>query len=657
MAELCGWVGKILRVDLTDGRVSQEDTMKYAERFIGGRGINAKIAWDEIPPGVDAFDPENRLIFTTGPLTGTLAPTSGKIVVGGVAPQVYPKPWYTRSCMGGHFGSELKYAGYDGLILQGKAEKPVYLWIHNKEVEVRNADRIWGRDAFSAQEILMREHGEEVKVACIGQSGERLVRFAVILTETSNAAGQGGFGAVMGSKNLKAIAIRGTGGVKIAKPREFMNLCLAIREELHAPYYNAIDENYGVQKDHVSKYGLRLHNCAHGCTTKCFSYYYRHVPGVVNPGMHRGLYQCVAPLFPGLPPPSTIGKSTFYNWKIGFEAGFELNVISNQYGLNQWELILGMVPWLRMCREEGIMTDIDGTPINVDDPKFWVTLFHKITFREGLGDALAEGGERAADILGKGKEQIRRLYAAYGYAGHWDGHGDRVNVVSFPVWIVSALQWATDTRDPFSSGHCYAASLSLWEPLLSWDTLKRIGKKLYGSEKASDPFTPYEYKAQPTIWHQHRSVLKDSLPVCDAVFPRIYSKKTGDNFARIGDMEGPSFEYNMFAAATGVNMSEKELYEACERIFNLERAIQVRNYGRTRAKDEEIIPYFEEKEQFLGPFDKYMGLDRQKFLHLLDEYYILRGWDVKTGRPTKEKLRELGLNDVANELEKGGLIQ
>ncbi|MCW4021250.1 MAG: aldehyde:ferredoxin oxidoreductase, partial [Candidatus Bathyarchaeota archaeon] len=226
-----GWIGKILQVDLTGHRVSKLDTKKYAEAFIGGRGVAARIAWEELPPNVDAFDPENRLIFMTGPLTGTLAPTcGGRMVVCGAAPQAYPTTHYTRSNMGGFWGAELKYAGYDGVVVYGQADEHVYIWVDNGKVEIVDAKDLWGLDTFETQEALFERHGRGTRVVCIGPAGENLVRIAVIHSEIENAAGQGGFGAVMGSKNLKAIAVRGAGEVAIARPKEFVGACRYVKK-------------------------------------------------------------------------------------------------------------------------------------------------------------------------------------------------------------------------------------------------------------------------------------------------------------------------------------------------------------------------------------------------------------------------------------------
>ena len=288
-----GWIGKILRVDLTTGQITSMNTMNYAEGYIGGRGIATRIAWEEIDPDVDAFDPENLLIIMTGPLTGTLAPSSGRVMFCGVASQVYPKPWFTRSCMGGWFGSELKYSGFDGIIVQGKAEKPAYIWINDGDIEILDAGDIWGRDTFSTQKYLGNKHGEEVKNACIGPAGENLVRLAVIQSETGNAAGQGGFGAVMGSKNLKAVVAKGTGVINIAEPDDFLEICMALNKD----FQRSPQERPPAFEDpeDARRYGRRGAACSHACPWKC-GCIWRNVPGRAYPSVNTTLLMCVARL-------------------------------------------------------------------------------------------------------------------------------------------------------------------------------------------------------------------------------------------------------------------------------------------------------------------------------------------------------------------------
>ncbi len=375
---------------------------------------------------------------------------------------------------------------------------------------------------------------------------------------------------------------------------------------------------------------------------------WRRVPGKAYPGVNTTMVHCVANVF--------AGRSPFYDWRLGVEAGVEVSAAASKLGLNHWSLGLGIIPWLRECEAQGLLEDVDGRRIELGNPEFWVGLLRKIAYREGLGDVLAEDAPRAADALRWGKDVVNTFYPAYGFAGHWDGHGDKANPVFFPLWIVSALQWLTDTRDPFSSGHDYSQNLTRWSAALTWLELSRIGAKIYGSSKAIDPAYPYESKAQPAIYTQHESVVKDSLPLCDQAWPRFYSTHFDDGYARVttpslGTLDGNTLEYHLYATATGSPLTETAFWTCAERIFNLERAINIRNDGRTREKDLQIVPYFETLENRPGPSGRLERLDRVKFLTLVDEYYALRGWDTERGWPTREKLASLGLHDVADKLD------
>ncbi len=643
-----GWTGKILWVNLSDHRVHTLGTREYTP-YIGGRGIAARIAWEFLRRGVGALSPENLLMFFTGPLAGTTAPCSGRTVVAGLAPQGYPHEWFTRANLGGHWGPSLKYAGYDGLVIEGKSDHPAYLWIDDARIEVRGAEHLWGMGTMDTQKALIAELGNDVRVLTIGPAGERLSRIATINSETESAAGQGGFGAVMGSKNLKAIALRGTGAVRIALPELFLERCNAISAEIRTGSKSARETH--LDPERMEKYGQKWQACTQQCATRCTSScrYYTDVPGPVTGKRLSGQFHCVSAFFHGLP------HRPFYNWKIGFEGGFELRHFSDDYGLNQWDLLLGIIPWLRGCKEAGLIDQIDGLTLDLDDPHFWFELMRRIAFREGIGDALAEGGRRAPALLGFGKAIADELYAGWGSAGHWDGHGDRGNMLVYPFWIVSAMLWAVDTRDPFSSSHDYFSMTMHWSPLknaaVSWDALKRVAERVYGTAAAVDPFSHYDGKAAAAIWHANRSLLKDSLTLNDTEFPVILSLNSSDGLARADGMNGTDFEYYLFEAATGMDIAPEGLERAAERCANVERAVQVRLYDRSRADDESVIPYFEELEYWQNPLlGERKRLDRKEFQRMMDEFYDRRGWDRTNGRPTYARLAELGLADIAHEL-------
>ena len=220
--------GAILRVDLSTGSIEKQPTTAYADKWLGGRGFNTRVLYKELEPGIDALSPENVLIFSVGPLTGSMFPGSGRVEVAAKSPVTGIQG---MSNMGGYWGPELKYAGYDSIIVKGKAPKPVYIAINNDSIEIKDASHIWGVDTYKTQDALQEELGDpEVEVVCIGPGSENLVAYGSIQTRMGNAAGRTGMGTVMGSKNLKAIAVRGTKGVSVADPDRFLEICLKALE-------------------------------------------------------------------------------------------------------------------------------------------------------------------------------------------------------------------------------------------------------------------------------------------------------------------------------------------------------------------------------------------------------------------------------------------
>ena len=645
MAEMYGWTGKILRVDLSSGKISTIDTNQYVPQFIGGLGVAAKLAWDELKPGTGPFDPDNMLMVMVGPLTGTLASGAGRVEVMGIAPQQHPSI-FSRSGMGGHWGPELKYAGFDGIVVQGKAAKPVYIWINDGEVEIRDASSIWGIGTYATTTILSDRHGSKTRVIACGQAGEKLSRIAVIQTETGNAAGQGGYGGVMGSKNLKAIAVRGTGGVKLAKPTEFLELCLNASREGESPALLGGEETHSKPEKHGGRY--RRRKCGF-CITPCMHEIHMNVPGEVNPGAFTVARQC-------------------WGYNTSYRGHMEARAITSDYGINGWEVSYGIIPWLQLCRQHGLIDKINGVEIPVPEKpieymkdcapysaEFLNALIRSIAFREeAVGDALADGACYAADRLfgGEGKPLLAHIYPRHaGQTEHWGGHWGPGGTVYYPWWLPPILQWCVDTRDPAND------SIHQWTEHVQYfltqsgpnrgpfplEKVRAVSAKVYGNPDVCDPafeYDPPETKAIPAIWHHDRGMIVDSLVLCDYEHTRVFSLLSKDGTADTALMS------KLLSAGTGIETSEQELDKAGERIFNVLRAIDVKNYKRERKIDEQTIEDF----KYPGNDDGVM-LDKGKFLKLLDKYYELRGWDKKNGWPTRAKLEELDLKEVADEME------
>ena len=665
-----GWVGKILRVDLTNGKISEFSTFDYIPKFIGGRGLGAKICWDELSPAVGAFDPENRLVLATGPLQGTLAPTSGRLTVVGKSSQTGPIESYVRSGVGGHFAPELKWAGYDALIIQGRALKPVYLWITDQKAEILDATGLWGLDTYQTQQMIWKLHGDKTRAMVIGKAGENRSRIASILTDTGNASSQGGFGGVMGSKNLKAIAIRGTGSVTVARPKELMQLThdihrLFSRKSLKTdPFqpeekdfkYNIWGGGYGrggltllpgelldLCNDPSSGYSQTPDGCF-SCPVACHS-------RLKGPDITPGVSLCVRSYMylesMVEDPDKGYNKTTWQAAKL-----------ADLFGINSWEL-MAIIPWLADCYREKLISEKEtGLPLNeIGSWDFISVLIQKIANREGFGDLLANGGLRAAAQLGGKAEELSRMYYPRagkfgGYREHWAYLGGFPSGYAVPAL---ALMWALDNRDALVS-HSYismlwGAAFTIGQNALTavpediFPILKPVMKAVYGSEEAAEFFQPdgksLNWKwAAPVVkrYHEH-SLLKDCYIVCDILFPFLFNANSADH---VGDT---TLESRLYSAVTGDEMSEEESYRKGEMLCTLERALAARD-GRTRGDDIFHDLYFE-KEDAGGR--KYLreDLERSK-----SDYYKLMGWDVESGIPTNSTLERLGLKDVAEGLGK-----
>ncbi|MEM2929990.1 MAG: aldehyde ferredoxin oxidoreductase N-terminal domain-containing protein [Thermoproteota archaeon] len=634
-----GWIGTILLIDLSAESIKTIDTMKYAEDYIGGRGLAARLAWEYIPKEVDCFSPESPLIVMTGPLTGTPAPTSGRVIFAGVSPRVYPKPWYTHSTMGGFIGSELKYAGFDGLIITGKSRNPAYLWIRNGEANIMPAEDLWGLTIRATVEKLRHKYGHGIEVACIGPAGERLVRYAAISHPPENASGHSGFGAVMGSKKIKAIAVQGAGGVSVAEPEHFLATC-KYAVKLSRP--GAVDYFLREEKH-------RNPACSHSCSVNCrIGTLILDIPQRFGEGK-IGSYQvfCIGNIWVSSKPAAEykgggLRVPPVTGWKPE-DGGVELHMLCDDLGLDLW-VLLTLQPWLVRCVEIGL-NSLKGLDLDPRDPAWFRRLLESIAYRRGLGDILAEGLRRAVDRL---REELpdelvklaEALEFAYGFPAHREG---RIwDPEPLPFWIVSALMYATESRDPTICTHTsflHLAELYLDNKDIFLFKLKPIAAKLWGSEKAIEP--SFEHKVQLAIWCQHRHIILDCLPLCDFAFPRLIKPfKSREEWLAAEDVYGDlDIEAKLLSACTGIRYSTEDLEIAAERTFNLERMILAEKFGRNREIDEIVAAHFQLPCSTDGT-----SISMQGFKELLTEYYQARGYDKETGKPLPETLRRLKLN-------------
>jgi len=614
-----GWAGTVLNVDLTRGRIKKEQlSLEFARKYLGGKGFNSARLFDLLSPGVDALSPENVIMFAVGPLAGTLYPGNTRLTVTAKSPLT---DIFGDTNIGGSVGAELKYAGYDQLLVFGKSKKPVYLWIDGGEVELREASHLWGTTTWEAGLAIRQELGDpEIQILTIGQAGENLVRFANIISPLGRAAGRTGMGAVMGSKNLKAIAIRGTRGVKVAQPQEFFRVCKeSTVKGTSEPHYDALRgggspmwadlfmpaggagvKNYrktmfpnwlalsGERMQAGGEFNVRKRACF-SCPVCCSGFF-----NVRSGEFAQAFGRC----------------PEFGTTEIGLRceidnlpALLKTGQLCDQYGI---DVVSGqqMLAWTMDCYSMGILTkeDCDGIAPEWGNYNAVIELIHKIAKREGFGDLLAEGERRAAETLGRGSEKY--MYHIKGLA---PVIGDpRTNkVFGFPYF--------TATR-----GADHLSANVMWIPYL-----------LSGSELGKKVMAEWEEGKATTVL-ENVSCIIHSAETCT---------RTGGSFELIA---------KALSTATGITFSVEELLTTGERIYNVQKAFNSRE--GLRRKDD----YFPVHQRIAaepvadGPYQgEVLNLDP-----LLDDYYEARGWDKETGLQTVAKLKELDLDFIIPELKK-----
>lgn len=625
MDKTFGWAGKVLWVDLTKGEVTNVPVSDFEpEKYIGGVGFNSRIFWELGAPKVDAFHPDSPLLIAVGPLTGAPGPFS-RAEVSGIAPQSYPQELFAYSGFGGKFPIELKFAGYDAIVVLGKSESPVYLSIEDGTASIKNADHLWGLDTFETQKTIANSYSK-ASVLTIGPAGENLCRFAVLLNETASAAGQGGYGAVMGSKKLKAIVVRGTGSHKMANADQFLSL-VADRHK-GGEWMIGGAQSWGryplcgdpVRAEMESKYLKRFSGC-HGCPYQCMGFY-------DMPGVGKGAQMCAEAWY-GF---TGSGSSEGY---------WEGNILSQKLGINNFEL-MGMMQFILAAVENGAVAkkDLGLTSIphidHADEEKYGSPKLHHeflSALLNGIAEGegpLAQGVPRAAEKLGPAAVEVYKgLYPAYGYPDHW--------ITS----VASALHWATDTRDPFNSCHDYL-HFSLNEDVARHFNVP--GGDIEDPEGNTPDYKGtkniYERAEHLAVWVQNNQSLKNSLPLCEySSFPTTYFHPP--------EMDIRIFESRILSAVTGIDYDVDRLWEAGERIWNMRRAIMATRERRERKDDTISHVWF---ERVVGETGLAAPLDKRQWDGLVTRYYKLRGWDPNSGRPTRAKLESLNMRDVADKM-------
>jgi aldehyde:ferredoxin oxidoreductase len=640
--------GTILRVDLTEGKIEKEPTSKYMKDYIGNAGIGAKIFWEEVPPDTRPYNPENLLIFNTGPLTGTLL--GNKATIASKTPVRANNP-FAFVGLGGQFPSEIKYAGYDHIVVKGKAEKPAYLFINNESVEIRDATHLWGLDTHVTQQRIKEElEDPDMQVACIGPAGENLVVYAMIVHDINNTAAKKGFGAVMGSKNLKAVAVRGTRGLKVADAKAFLalfdeyyyeiskgraSLCAKmlhtegisrqIAEGYHTAYGEEVPEELppSPMKEWVSKYIVGPLGCAF-CSVQCHENF--SVPGIGN-----GAANCV----------NYIGLlfQFMYN-ATDFEVWWKRTILANRYGLDSlaMEMIGG---WLMELYKRGIITaaDTDGIPMERGSVEAITSLIEKIAKREGFGELFTDGIVPAAQKIGNGHLDLADQYNndfPYGWVDYAPDLG--------PVaqYRAGDLERVPGYADAYSNIFSYADILGVSPRKVK----ELIDQWCCEASKRStgDPDLwrrpKYDKRIGPWIIDKETEFLMgDITGHCEVMSP--YLEHYGIKFGTCDDTA------RWLSAATGTQYTAEELRETAHRI-----RILVDSYNVLCARVIGEEPVVAKPIESLVAFPQAgRPTDPKELKKVQQDYCRIRGYDPKTGVSTREVLEKLGMKGVADKLE------
>jgi len=694
-----GWAGKVLRVDLSTGRIRSEGTIEKYGDYLGGTGIGYKVLWDEVPTGTKPFDEKNKIVFATGPLAGTGAPCNGRTAITTLWPTCWPKPLVGSGHMGGQFASELKYAGFDAIVVEGKAERPVWIAIRDGKTELMDGRSIWGQGIRRATAEICRIMGPETVVAAIGQAGENLVPMSVVMNSCSHSAG--GVGGVMGSKNLKAIAVRGTGSVRIAGSKTEWeklikyHLSLLGANNQHvvpsspqpwAEYFNPASRwkgsrgrAWGASSPPIDtgscdphdlnriayrtnnavhflgeiawKYTIRGNGCT-GCPIRCHTML--KVPSVAAKyGIpENGMNTCVGLVF---------GRSFFKKFPDGPRGMTNLEAcmvgmhMSDDYGIwcNYGQLQRDFIKLyhdgiLKSKLGEDEYNGYSWDKYEKGDPSFLFEILPRIALREGeLGSMLGLGTGSMLEKWSLSEEEWKKDGALnYWKMGHPKHHSSEEGG---QCGVIINTQYNRDVQC-----HSQTNFINNGLPL---EVKKILAKEIWGSADAVDApgaYTPMNQgKARMAKWCLLRKELHDSLSLCNWSGPWVASPLKERGYR--GD---DSIESALYTIATGDKKDRAELDLVAERIFALHRALTIRDMetGNMRSEHDTIPEWVFHAKDGKSPFEKGATvLDREDMKKAMDMYYGEMGWD-KGGAPTKETYRRLGLADVAKELGKRGLL-
>lgn len=610
---MLGFAGKLLRVNLSTGEISQETIAENIfKKFLGGRGIAAQILYTELKPKIDPLGSENKIVIAPGALVGTPALAANRTLLASKSPLT---GIWGDAVFGGGFGIELKKAGYDAVIIEGKSPRPVYLYISNERVEIKEAGHLWGQETGPAQEALNEEIGP-AKILLIGPAGEKLVKYASALSELHFSAGRSGMGCVMGAKKLKAIAVKGRGKIAVANRAELLSLTKQlIREIKENPSCGTLTrygtwnnltplQNFGILptknfQQGIIEGGERLESEAFNKAILTKRYTCPNCPIFCRPivemesplkvsGIYGGpQYETVAALGSLLlnTDPSVIAKA---------------HELCNRYGLDTMSTG-ACIAWAMECWERGINL---GRPLPWGDKDTILNLITEIAFRQGIGNLLAEGVRTAAAKVGQGSEKWALHVKGFEMAMH-DPRGKKG----------MGLSYATGNRGACHLQIIHEEALEPGGPFPELGLDKRMSRKQLAGK-------PYMVK----ITQDYFGTLNDSLGICK--FPTNAWRPFT-----------PGRMVDILSLVTGWDISLAELLEMGERIYNLCRLFNVRE-GINRA-DDILPPRLAEPLPAGATAGEIISEDDLN--KMLDEYYHLRGWD-KNGRPLPETRQRLGLD-------------
>ncbi len=636
----CGYAGRILEVDLSSGQTLELATADYSERFLGGRGLAARLYWERVPAQAEALGPGNALVIATGPLAGVPGFGGSRWLVCGKSPATQPEH-LCSSNLGGDWGIRLKSAGYDALVIRGRRERPAYLYIGDGRAELKDASDLWGRGAIAAGTALRDRLGHDVGVATIGPAGENLVTQATLLAD-NEAVGSSGLGAVMGSKNLKAIAVKGARRhLEVARPDEVKELAAHFRglgKETVSRAGNVVVRITGPQTKRAPCWG---------CSASCLRRVYRSEDG------REGKFMCQA-------------ASLYQGWAEmccgpGHEVPFQATKLCDDYGLDTMPVSM-IILWLRRCHRAGILTDDSaGIPISkLGTVEFIETLLRKMALREGLGDVLAQGIEKAARSVGR---------EAWGLIESDLSVGGMPSMNDPRLYITTALLYPGEPRPPLGSLQELSRVADKWieyiegqdGAYLSGEVVRLIARRFWGGEAAGD-LSSFEGKALASVMIQDRQQAKDCLVLCGFVWPVLDAEHAPGHVGSI------DLESRILSAVTGRDVDPGGLRLVGERAFNLHRSILVREGHRGREDDR--LPEAWHTKPLKGDVTnprclvpgqdgqpvsrKGAVIDRLEFAAAQSDYYRIRGWN-QLGYQSVSRLTELGLGDVGRDLAARGL--